>query len=96
MSMNPKDADWMAEARDIIRAADRAHPLRIRGHGSKDFFGMPPDAHATELSTLGHAGVVDYDPTELVVVEGATFSETRCPAARATSARHCWMRLASA
>lgn len=68
MSLNPKDAAWMAEARDIIRAADRAHPLRIRGHGSKDFFGMPPDAHATVLSTIEHAGVVDYDPTELVVV----------------------------
>lgn len=61
--------DWLAKAADIIRQA-RANrsPLVIRGHGSKDFYGQPPLNSATLLSTVEHSGVVDYDPTELVVV----------------------------
>lgn len=40
-------------------------PLRIRGGGSKDFYGQ---ALAGEvLDTRGHAGVVAYEPSELVV-----------------------------
>jgi glycolate oxidase FAD binding subunit len=48
---------------DVIRAA--AGPLRIRGGGSKDFYG---NALAGEiLDTREHAGIVDYEPTELVI-----------------------------
>jgi len=43
-------------------------PLVIRGHGSKDFYGQPSVSSATVLSTVAHTGVVEYDPTELVVV----------------------------
>ena len=40
-------------------------PLRIRGGGSKDFYGR---ALAGELlDTRAHRGIVDYEPTELVV-----------------------------
>lgn len=64
-----QSADWLAKAADLIRQA-RANkiPLAIRGHGSKDFYGQPPLNSATVLSTADHSGVVDYDPTELVVV----------------------------
>lgn len=46
------------------RILDRK-PLRLRGSGSKDFYG---GALAGEiLETGGHAGIVSYEPTELVV-----------------------------
>jgi glycolate oxidase FAD binding subunit len=61
--------DWLAFAQDTIRRARTTKtPLAICGHGSKDFYGQPAQPSAITLSTLGHAGVVDYDPTELVVV----------------------------
>lgn len=63
------DPDWIAKASDAIRqAAASSRPLRITGHGSKHFYGMPVTEDADELSTLGHCGITDYDPTELVVV----------------------------
>jgi glycolate oxidase FAD binding subunit len=40
-------------------------PLRIRGGGSKDFYGQ--DLAGEVLDTRSHAGIVDYEPTELVV-----------------------------
>ena len=40
-------------------------PLRIRGGGSKDFYGGPPAGEI--LDTRAHAGIVSYEPTELVV-----------------------------
>jgi glycolate oxidase FAD binding subunit len=56
----------LAELRERIRdAAARKAPLRLRGGGSKDFYG---GALAGEiLDTRGHAGIVSYEPTELVV-----------------------------
>ncbi|VWX58899.1 glycolate oxidase FAD binding subunit [Burkholderiales bacterium 8X] len=51
---------------DCIRAAaaDRL-PLRIRGGGTKDFYGEPPTGEI--LSTAGLQGVSSYEPSELVV-----------------------------
>lgn len=40
-------------------------PLCIRGGGSKDFYGGPHGGDV--LDTRGHAGVINYEPTELVV-----------------------------
>jgi glycolate oxidase FAD binding subunit len=40
-------------------------PLCIRGGGSKDFYGGPRLGNV--LDTRGHAGIVNYEPTELVV-----------------------------
>jgi len=55
---------------DPIRAAAAAKtPLRIRGHGSKDFFGQP--AQGQLLDTTAHSGIVSYEPTELVVTARA-------------------------
>ena len=49
----------------IREAAGRRAPLRIRGGGSKDFYGNTPRGEL--LDTRGHAGVISYEPTELVV-----------------------------
>jgi len=49
----------------IREAAGRAAPLRLRGGGSKDFYGGAPRGEI--LDTREHAGIVSYEPTELVV-----------------------------
>jgi len=55
---------------DTVRtAAARGTPLRIRGGGSKDFYG-PPTPGAL-LDTTGHAGVICHEPSELVVTARA-------------------------
>jgi len=56
----------LIELRERILAAAAAQtPLRLRGGGTKDFYG---EALAGEmLDTRGHAGIVDYEPSELVV-----------------------------
>ena len=48
--------------RDAIRAG---RPLRITGHGSKDFYGGP--LQGEPLSTLSLAGVTAYEPSELFI-----------------------------
>jgi glycolate oxidase FAD binding subunit len=49
----------------IKEAVSAQRPLCIRGGGSKDFYGNPP--RGEPLDTRGHAGIVAYEPTELVV-----------------------------
>ena len=49
----------------IKAAAADQRVLRIRGGGSKDFYGNQPRGEL--LDTRGHAGIVAYEPTELVV-----------------------------
>ena len=56
----------LAGLRERIVAADRARaPLRIRGGGTKDFYGEP--VAGEPLDTRPLAGIVSYEPTELVV-----------------------------
>ena len=54
-----------SSANSIREAAARGAALRIRGGGSKDFYGNQPRGEL--LDTRTHAGIVDYEPTELVV-----------------------------
>lgn len=49
----------------IREAAAARRPLRIRGGGSKDFYGNAP--RGDPLDTRGCAGVVSYEPSELVI-----------------------------
>src|SRR5690349_12012461 len=57
---------WQARVRD---AASRKAPMRIRGGGTKDFYG---EALVGEiLDTRELSGVIDYDPTELVITARA-------------------------
>ena len=59
-------SDLLAAWRDRVRAATAAAtPLRIVGGGSMDFYGQRLAGEIFEVS--GHAGIVDYDPTELVI-----------------------------
>ncbi|MFN3862258.1 MAG: glycolate oxidase subunit GlcE [Roseateles sp.] len=51
------------DLQERIRAART--PLRITGHGSKDFYGGP--LQGEPLSTLGLTGVTAYEPSELYV-----------------------------
>lgn len=46
--------------------ASRKAPLAIRGGGTKDFLGAPPAGEPLEVS--GYAGIVAYEPRELVLV----------------------------
>src|SRR5205814_2780969 len=51
---------------DRIRdAADRRLALRLRGGGSKDFYGN--EARGELLDTRAYAGIADYEPSELVI-----------------------------
>ncbi len=66
--------DAIAEmAEQVKRAHDSAAPLSIIGGGSKYFFGRNARILDTcgPLSTAAVSGIVDYDPTELVVTAGA-------------------------
>ena len=49
----------------VLAAAVDKTPLRIRGGGTKDFYGNAPSGEL--LDTTAHAGIVAYEPTELVV-----------------------------
>ena len=49
----------------IQAAAAAAQPLRIRGGGSKDFYGQTLQGDV--LDTRGLQGIVSYEPSELVV-----------------------------
>jgi glycolate oxidase FAD binding subunit len=56
--------DW----RTAIAKARATHtPLRVRGGGSKDFYGEAGHAEQTMLDTRAWQGIVDYEPSELVV-----------------------------
>ena len=48
-----------------IRASGADAPIRIRGGGSKDFYGGVPVGEV--LDTREHSGIVAYEPTELVI-----------------------------
>ncbi len=49
----------------IRAAAESGRPLRLRGGGTKDFYGQTLQGEV--LDTRGHVGIVAYEPTELVV-----------------------------
>ena len=49
----------------IEQAAARGTALRIRGGGGKDFYGVALEGEP--LDTRSYTGVVDYEPSELVI-----------------------------
>ena len=55
-----------AEFIERIKSAS-AHktPLRIQGGASKHWYGQSPTGEL--LDTRSYAGIIDYDPTELVI-----------------------------
>jgi glycolate oxidase FAD binding subunit len=64
--MSAPEADLQARVRE---AAAAQRPLHIRGGGTKDFYGRRIDGEALEARSV--RGIVDYDPTELVITAGA-------------------------
>ena len=50
---------------EVRSAAESRSPLRLRGGGSKDFFGNEP--RGALFDTRRYAGICDYEPSELVV-----------------------------
>lgn len=74
MSAKPEsETQFIADA--VRRAADAGVALRIRGSGSKDFYGNEPRGELLDMS--GYCGVVDYDPAELMITAraGTTLDE---------------------
>jgi glycolate oxidase FAD binding subunit len=66
--MNPAEA--IATIAERVRsAASAATPLRIRGGGSKDFFAQTLEGELLHTASL--AGLLSYEPSELVVTVGA-------------------------
>src|SRR3974377_2181463 len=61
--MTPGEAIQEFGAR--IRRADREHPLRLRGGGTKDFYGQALTGEGVD--TRAYAGLVAYEPAELVI-----------------------------
>jgi len=58
--------DLTAELQAYVRTAgEDGTPLRIAGSGSKDFYGR--STKGEPLDVRGHRGIVEYEPTELVL-----------------------------
>ena len=53
----------------VQQACRERTPLHIRGNGSKSFYGYPVEGE--RLKTRVHHGIVDYQPTELVLTARA-------------------------
>ncbi|MFM9968464.1 MAG: FAD-binding protein, partial [Burkholderiales bacterium] len=57
---------WIERFAEQIRASAAADgAIQIRGGGSKNFYGGP--LLGDVLDTRAHAGIIAYEPTELVV-----------------------------
>jgi glycolate oxidase FAD binding subunit len=62
--------DVLQHLTETIRDASVAgRPLRIRGGGTKDFYGGPPRGEPLDVRACH--GIVDYEPTELVITARA-------------------------
>jgi glycolate oxidase FAD binding subunit len=63
---DPSSLAALARLADRIRAAaDAGSALRLRGGGTKDFYGCEPRGEV--LDTREYRGIVSYEPTELVI-----------------------------
>ena len=56
-------------AQTVRSAASKRTPLRVRGGGSKDFYGGELRGEILEVNA--YRGIVDYEPTELVITARA-------------------------
>jgi len=71
----------MDRQQDILDQVNQAiasgTPLRIKGGGTKDFYGYP--TRGEPLDTAGHRGIIEYDPGELVITcrAGTRLAEIR-------------------
>jgi glycolate oxidase FAD binding subunit len=77
------DATLAPLAERIVAAHHARTPLRLHGQRTKDFYGVSFGGEC--LDTRGHAGIVDYEPSELVMTARCG---TRLSEITATLARH--------
>ena len=63
--MNDFDASLRHLTDRILAASASGTPLRIRGGGSKDFYGQTPQGDVLDTRPL--SGIISYEPSELVV-----------------------------
>jgi len=64
--MAASDDAILGRLREQVREAADAHrPLRLRGSGSKDFYGESLSGEVLELAPW--RGIIDYEPSELVI-----------------------------
>lgn len=63
--MNVFDSSLRHITDRILAASAAGTPLRIRGSGSKDFYGEAPQGVLLDMTPL--SGITSYEPTELVV-----------------------------
>ena len=59
------DATLQRLSDEVREAARSKRALRLRGGGSKDFYGQALEGEV--LDTRGHSGIVSYEPSELVI-----------------------------
>lgn len=66
----------------VLAAGAEKKPLRIRGSGSKDFYGNTPVGET--LDTCAYTGIVAYEPTELFITAkaGTPLSEVEATLAK--------------
>lgn len=76
------DADLSDALAQTVRAAASGEPLQIVGGGSKSFYGRA--ARGKPLPVAGHRGIVDHEPTELVITARAGTTLRDLEAALAT------------
>lgn len=67
----------------IIRHVESRAPIRIRGSGSKDFYGG--DSQGDIIDMTPYAGIIEYEPTELVITVRAGTSLADLEAALAAN-----------
>ena len=77
-NLAPTDADGLADA--VRWAVAGEHPLEVLAGGSKRHFGRPVQSAAT-LSLAAFDGIVDYQPSELVLTAQAATPLTAIEAA---------------
>lgn len=58
-------SDIVEHFKERILGASAEQPLCIRGAGTKDWYGQ--DTQGDVLDTRAHTGIIDYEPTELVI-----------------------------
>lgn len=64
------EEDIVASWSERIRAATASNtPLRIRGGGTKDWYGQALQGEIVD--TRAHRGIIEYDPAELVITAKA-------------------------
>ena len=72
----------------IATATASKSPLRIKGNGTKDWYGQSLQGEV--LDTTAYSGIIAYDPTELVITARAGTSLREIGKALSEKRNHCW------